>query len=357
MTPEGPTSKVGKKGTTRKRVGNPKSSQKKSEKAGTVATKDKDVAAASGKGSAGKGAAGAKGPSGKGVGQAVAAQSVPGTGPKTPASAVTAKTKELFDLLGGAPKITGTLKKPYPRDRENDWLVSVEVDSSREKDAIKLAAAYPRGQHVVAIIVPISNASESAPWFALDTGEILRSANDPNVQHITVRPFEMADVMGCTEAYVGQLYKRGIVVKHGRGRYDLVETCKLYIEHLKAEAKGKGGQVYSDQRTANLKIKGEREQLKLTNESGELGYIEDFKAEQMELALTYRNAIEAISNDISPKIANKPVHIVKKKLAEEIKTVLEELGIQASNPNAGTTRKATGKKKAPKSGGRQKRSA
>ena len=271
-----------------------------------------------------------------------------------------ANPRDMMEIIAAAPKITGAYQEPYPRKRENDWAFTIEIEKARKFDAINLQKYYNGGQHVVAIIVPINDVSEWPMWKAFDTGEILQSYRGSDFE----RAFEvttnfLADVLEMTPRNLQLLQKKKQAIKFGRDRWDLVGTFKAYMKAIKDEFQGRGGKEYSSQRTRKLTASADREEVKLAQENGELGYLEDFESEQMELALNYREAMERIPEAIAERLVKKPVHAIKRELAEEIKSVLEQLGIQASSTNGSNTGQAkTGrKKKSPKSGGRKKRSA
>ena len=266
----------------------------------------------------------------------------------------------MMEIIAAAPKVTGVFQEPYPRKRENDWAFTIEIEKAKKHDAIELSRYYNGGQHVVAIIVPINDVSEWPAWKAFDTGEILQAHHGSDFE----RDFEvtttfLADLLEMTPRNLQMLEKKKHAVKFGRGRWDLIGTIKAYFGSLRDEFQGRGGKEYSSQRTRKLTASADREDVKLAQENEKLGYIEDFESESMELSLNYREAMERIPEAIAERLVKKPVHAIKRELAEEIKKVLEQLGIQASRPNGSNTGQAkTGeKKKAPKSGGRKKRSS
>ena len=273
---------------------------------------------------------------------------VPGTGAKTPKAVKVHKLKHYMELIMDAPKVVGSFSFPVWRGMLRHHDVTVSVDQSQKKYTNALQAELDDGNTVVAIFIKVNHEKDAIPWLNMNNTEIIRAYNEPDTRTITVAPFEMEEALGCSKTYMGRLYKQGIVVKHGRGRYDFKESCTNYIKHLQDQAKGKGGQEYSDQRTKNLKLKGSRELLKYKQESEELGYLDDFKNEQMTLALGMRNAMESLPNDLAPRLANKTAHFIKKEIAKEIKLTLETLNIQASE-NGGSSapeKKTAAKKKA-----------
>ncbi|KKL17639.1 hypothetical protein LCGC14_2483540 [marine sediment metagenome] len=267
--------------------------------------------------------------------------------------------KELRDFFASAPITTGVLKRPAYREREFEWQVTVGVEDVM-RETLKVLMDYPGGQHVVALFFPIKDVSEWPAWKQFNTGEILQAHRGSDFE----RTFEvstsfLSDLLEMTPRNLQLLEKKKHAVKFGRGRWDLIATIKGYLAFIRDEFQGRGGKEYSSQRTRKLTASADREEVKLAQENEQLGYIEDFESEQMDLALKYREAMERIPEAIAERLAKKPVHVIKRELAEEIKSVLEQLGIQASSTNGNNAGQAkTGrKKKAPESRGRKKRSA
>lgn len=283
------------------------------------------------------------------------------TAASTPLKSLKSTSKrDMMEIIGSAPKVPGVFQEPQPRDRNNDYLVSIAVEMAMKPEAMDLACAFNRGQHVVAIFVPLNDVSEWPMWKAFDTGEILQAHHGSDFE----RTFEvttrfMAEMLDVSDRRLQQLHQMKHAKKFGRGRWDLVGTFKAYLDYIREEFQGRGGKEYSSQRTRKLTASADREEVKLAQENEELGYLEDFESEQMELSLQYREAMERLPEAIAERLVKKPVHAIKRELAEEIKSILEQLSIQASKPNGSNTgqAKAGRKKKAPKPGGRKKRSA
>ena len=85
---------------------------------------------------------------------------------------------------------------------------------------------------------------------------------------------------------------------------------------------GRGGKALAEERTRGEQLKNDDRELQLALSREKLGYIEDFESEQMELALKYRDAMEGIAG-ISEKLVGQSVHVINKKLSEEVKSILE----------------------------------
>ena len=289
-----------------------------------------------------------KGPSVKKKGPAPG-KPVPKPSKKAPDSIrlpVPLQGRTLKEFFASAPKTTGVLKRPTYREQQFEWNVTIGVEDAK-RETLKPLMDYPGGQHVVALFFPISDISEWPGWEQFDTGQMLQSAHGSDFHKtFEVSTSFMSETLGVSDRRLQQLGKMGIAVKFGRGRWDYTATVKGYLKYIKDEFQGRGGEEYSKHRTRKMRIGADREAVKLAQDNEELGYIEDFKEEQKELSLDIRNALELIPEEVAEKISGKPVHIVKKELTKEIKKALEQLSVQAMDPDVHDRRRTrTGTRK------------
>jgi phage terminase Nu1 subunit (DNA packaging protein) len=62
------------------------------------------------------------------------------------------------------------------------------------------------------------------------------------MKEIEVSGRDLASVFGVTDRLIRDFADRGLVKKTGRGRYLMVESVRLYTEHLREVAAGRGGE-------------------------------------------------------------------------------------------------------------------
>lgn len=62
------------------------------------------------------------------------------------------------------------------------------------------------------------------------------------MKEIEVSGRDLASVFGVTDRLIRDFADRGLVKKTGRGRYLMVESVRLYTEHLRGIASGRGGE-------------------------------------------------------------------------------------------------------------------
>lgn len=259
---------------------------------------------------------------------------VPGTGAKTPKSVKVHKLKHFMELVMDAPKVVGSFVEPIWRGMQRHHDVVVSVDHSNKKLTTALQSEIDDGNTVVVIFIKIKNEKESIPWLDMNNDEIIRMYNEPDTRTITVAPFEMQDALGCTKAHMGTLYKQGFVVKHGRGRYDFKETCTRYIAHLKDQAKGKGGQEYSDERTLKIRAQRRAAEVELDALAGMYTLTEDVSTQGFNQGTKYRKAIESLFSMLTPALAhaNTPGKI-RRVVRPELNKMLTKLSLgEAPSP-------------------------
>ncbi|WP_457646425.1 DNA packaging protein [Profundibacter sp.] len=66
---------------------------------------------------------------------------------------------------------------------------------------------------------------------------------------------DLCDLFDITPAMLTQLVKRGIAIRLGRNSYDLEQSTRNYVKHLRGVASGRGGEEQ------NLTLTGERARL------------------------------------------------------------------------------------------------
>lgn len=336
-------SKSGKERTAKKALPGSSAAQKKDSAKGSVTPSGGKKKAAKkpparSKSAAGKASASEKGTGAKASGKSSAAARRPQACPK-PSAAVPAPSSrtDFIDIIKACPKIAGTLERPEYRRREGEHFVGVTVEDER-RDLVVPLFDYPRGQRVVAIIVPIQNTSESAPWLELNPDKPLAAPKPSGFQETyEVRVLFMADVLGINKRTLQLLGGKHPEIKLGRGRYDLIATVKARLVELEAEYKGRGGKQYSDARTRDKEIEGSIKEVNLLEKCGALVPFEEVQALAQKTGLEYRRAIENLPARLAAELsAAKTPAAARRILEKEIKTILMAL---TKNSTTTTTRK------------------
>ena len=61
---------------------------------------------------------------------------------------------------------------------------------------------------------------------------------------------DLCDLLGISPAMLSELKKRGIAIHYGKDAYDLAETVRAYVTHLRGTASGRGGEEHVTSLTA-----------------------------------------------------------------------------------------------------------
>lgn len=95
------------------------------------------------------------------------------------------------------------------------------------------------------------------------------------VQPLSIEPVklgEIAEIFGITKERVRQLVKKGLIVKSGRGRYDVVASAQKYTAHLRDIASGKEAAntpAIQIERSRLARLQADRQQMANDLASGE----------------------------------------------------------------------------------------
>lgn len=264
----------------------------------------------------------------------------------SPKSLKSTDKRDMMEIIGSAPKVPGVFQEPKPRDREGDYLVSLTVDMTMKPEAINLSRAYNRGQHVVAIFVPLNDVSEWPMWKAFDTGEILQAHHGSDFERrFEVTTAFMADALSMSARNLQLLVKQGHAKKFGHGRYDLVGTFKGYLAKQLDEYQGRGGKEYSEERTKDKREQRLMRELDRRQKAEQLVDAEEYKAKAFEMGMKYRKAVENLIPRVSPQLVHaKSQAKVRAILKPEIDQILTSLALnQDPKPkrkkSAGSSRK------------------
>lgn len=120
----------------------------------------------------------------------------------------------------------------------------------------------------------------------------------------------IAKVFMLTPRRVQQLANEGVIVKTGRGQYNLVESFQGYIKYLNAQIPNKALQPDS----ANARLDSEAERAKLLREKAQMARYErleyegrlipadEVKRDAYSAALSVRRAVMAVPDRAAPRL-------------------------------------------------------
>jgi hypothetical protein len=193
--------------------------------------------------------------------------------------------------LATAPKIAGVITQPRHRERENDWVVAVEVEDASRK-LVQSIMSFPTGQHVVAIYIPIENATDAVEWFVLNEGmDLMQAPKQPDWEKREVSGKFLAWLFDVSDRRIQQINKEGHLHKIARGRYDFHKSVQLYFKHLKDEAAGKGGTQLVDRKLKGLDLDNQNKEVDLKKKTEELVDAHGARKAGIELGLKVNDSL------------------------------------------------------------------
>ncbi|MGP9789613.1 DNA packaging protein [Roseinatronobacter sp. NSM] len=73
---------------------------------------------------------------------------------------------------------------------------------------------------------------------------------DTKASRFRIGGADLCELLGISPAALSKLKERGIAKHHGRDSYDLAETIRAYVSHLRETASGRGGEDHVNTLTA-----------------------------------------------------------------------------------------------------------
>ena len=138
---------------------------------------------------------------------------------------------------------------------------------------------------------------------------------------------EIAAFLGIATSQVRTKTRDGILVKDGRGRWNVRESLQGYLSQLRDGAIRGGGQVPDDLKAEKLRLaRQQADKLELANAAarGELVRSADVEREWANVLRDVRSTMLAVPSRVGSKLAHLTAHDVAE-IDSEIKAALEGL--------------------------------
>lgn len=152
-----------------------------------------------------------------------------------------------------------------------------------------------------------------------------------SIESLTVSAAVLADLLGVSERRVRQLASEGIFTRVAKGRYNLPDSIKTYLNMIKMEKDIMNtqapGELDLDQERA-IKVRVERHQaeIKLALMRGEIHKSSDVEQVMTDMLISFKTRLLNIPPKLSPILAEKSDKVVVQDiLSNEILEVLCEL--------------------------------
>lgn len=144
----------------------------------------------------------------------------------------------------------------------------------------------------------------------------------------TMTEAELAAFLGIVTSRIRTLHREGVMVKAGRGRFDVRASLANYLSRLREGAVKGGGQVPDDLKAEKLRLaRQQADKLELANAAarGELVRSADVEREWSNVLRDVRSTMLAVPSRVGSKLAHLSAHDVAE-IDSEIKAALEGLG-------------------------------
>lgn len=134
---------------------------------------------------------------------------------------------------------------------------------------------------------------------------------------------ELAELLGISQQKIRDLEKRGLVRKLKRNQFDVSESVRVYCEHLRGVASGRGNeeQVVSLADERALLAKAQRRSVEIKNEVAEGKYVEAdaVEARWSEILRNVRSGVLACKSRILQRLPH-----LEREDGEEIEAELRD---------------------------------
>ena len=139
---------------------------------------------------------------------------------------------------------------------------------------------------------------------------------------------DLCDLFQITPAMLTQLVKRGIAIRLGRNSYDLEQTTRNYVTHLRGIASGRGGEeqnlTLTGERARLARAQADAQELKNATLRKELVKAEDVERRWSDILRSIRARVLAVPSRLRGTLDLTPAQI--ERIDRELRDVLSELG-------------------------------
>lgn len=157
------------------------------------------------------------------------------------------------------------------------------------------------------------------------------------VNNETVSAKELGQWLGVTDRMVREYADRGIVVRHGRGKYLLQESVTNLLRHLREVSAGRGGaDAQLDLTTEKARLAKEQadgQELKNKQLRGELVLAADVEREWSDILRGVRAGVLAVPSRVRAAVGLTPEQATE--LDAELRRTLTDLGNDKNNTIGG----------------------
>lgn len=152
-----------------------------------------------------------------------------------------------------------------------------------------------------------------------------------SIENLTVSASVLADLLGVTERRVRQLAEEGIFTRASKGRYNLPESIKTYINMIKMEKDIIGSTTAGEldletERAIKTRVERKQAEIKLALMKGEVHKASDVQQVMMDMLTSFRTRLLNIPSKLAPiLVARNEAGNIKDIVTNEVIELLNEL--------------------------------
>jgi phage terminase Nu1 subunit (DNA packaging protein) len=152
-----------------------------------------------------------------------------------------------------------------------------------------------------------------------------------SIESLTVSASVLADLLNVTERRVRQLAEEGIFTRVAKGRYNLPESIKTYLNMLKMEkdiigSNAPGEIELETERAIKTRVERKQAEIKLALMKGQVHKASDVEQVMVDMLTSFRTRLLNIPAKLAPILVDrKETGYIKEMITAEMIEVLNEL--------------------------------
>mgnify|MGYP007059385631 CR=1 FL=1 len=146
---------------------------------------------------------------------------------------------------------------------------------------------------------------------------------------ITASTAQVAEALDLTTSRVGQLARKGILVKLGRNRFDLVQSTQGYLRFLRDGTDDT--LTPADERAKLLRVQRKLKELELAAKNGSLVPVEQIGEAWSRVTAGWRQNLIGVPARIAPYLVGKNAVEIEGELSDALRTACGAIADSAGN--------------------------
>lgn len=218
------------------------------------------------------------------------------------------------------------MAKSYPSDLREKVVAFVAGGNSRREAARHFGVS-------ASFVVKLLQKEAAGGEIILPAAQESAQQPRPDVGNLVVSGSELAELFGVSRRTVSEFSERGIIEKVGRNRFSLQRSIKLYCEHLRSVAAGRGGdgtQELTAERARLAREQADMTAIKNAVARRELVAVSEVERAWSQICRKVRNAILAVpsrARQTLPHMTNFDVEQIDREIRDALTGLGEDDGV------------------------------